>query len=72
MFTDESSYTKCLYYICIVNDLLYEMGKIKEMKVTKKNIRISFKSLLQSKSSFLPRNSMKINTISSLMIEIQL
>ena len=36
MFTDESSYTKCFYYICIVNDLLYEKRKIKEMKVKKK------------------------------------
>ena len=36
MFTDESSFTKCFYYICIVNDLLYEKRKIKEMKVKKK------------------------------------
>ena len=36
MFTDECSYTKCFYYICIVNDLLYEKRKIKEMKVKKK------------------------------------
>ena len=38
MFTDECSYTKCFYYICIVNDLLYEERKIKEMKVKKKDI----------------------------------
>ena len=30
------------------------------------------KVLLQSKASFLPRDSMKTNTISSLIIEIQL
>ena len=36
MFTDECSYTKCFYYICIVNDLLYEKRKIKEMKLKKK------------------------------------
>ena len=36
MFTNECSYTKCFYYIYIVNDLLYEKRKIKEMKVKKK------------------------------------
>ena len=45
MFTDESSYTKCFYYICIVNDLLYEKRKIKEMKV-KKNLTIQFYTVI--------------------------
>ena len=40
MFTDESSYTKCFYYKCIVNDLLYEKRKIKEMKVKKKTFLV--------------------------------
>ena len=39
MFTDECSYTKCFHYICIVNDLLYEKRKIKEMKVKKKRFQ---------------------------------
>ena len=47
MFTDESSYTKCFYYTCIVNDLLYEKRKIKEMKVKKKEK----KCLLETKLS---------------------
>ena len=40
MFTDESLNTKCFYYLCIVNDLLYEKRKIKEMKVKKEKNKI--------------------------------
>ena len=51
MFTDESSYTKCFYYICIVNDLLYEKRKIKEMKVKKKFLSV-LKTILFDFSNF--------------------
>ena len=41
MFTDECSYTKCFYYICIVNDLLYEKRKIKRNESYKKKRELS-------------------------------